>query len=124
MGLSKIEESSLRVKYIRLLERFIKSMVSTLSKDENLTKEKYTSKVDNSYKYLQKMDTKVTLYKQELIDMEKLVEKVLRFKDDEETPLDEIRLEILRDANQIEKSKNRNRYKRDKKSSSKYGNWD
>jgi len=118
---SKIDNAK-RLRYIRVLERFSQSIVNYLFKSETISKSIYDKKVTNNQRYLDRTET-VALYKGEYSDLEKLVKQIIAFKESEKE-IDDIKEEILYQANQIEKSMNRKRYKKDKHTKSKYKDWE
>lgn len=77
MGVSK-EENSKRLRYIRLLGRFISGIISWLSKAQNPTKEQYDQKVDMNFRFLE--NEAVKLYKDEYTELEALGQKILDFR--------------------------------------------
>ena len=118
----KVIESSARLRYMRALERFHKSIISFLSSNAELTKEAYEKKVDAALKVFQKVES-VDLYKGDLQDMETLIKKMIAYKNTD-TLIDEIKSDILYSSNQLEKSQNARRYKKDKHTQSKYEDWE
>jgi len=118
----KVIENSNRLRYIRALERFHKSMVSYLGKQDELTKEKYDKKIENALKVYKRVE-EVELYKGELQDLQKLVKKMIAYQKTEDD-IDNIKEDILYTSNQLDKSKNARRYKKDKHSKSKYEDWE
>jgi len=118
----KAIENANRLRYIRALERFHKSILSYLSNSDTLNNEKYNKKIDNALKLLNRVE-EVQLYKGELQDLQQLVKKMIAYKDSDED-IDNIKEELLYSANQLEKSKNAKRYKKDKHSQSKYEEWE
>lgn len=119
---TKRDENTKRLRYIRVLERFIHSITNYLFKAEEVTKEVFDKKVDNNRRYLDRIE-KVALYKGELNELEKLVEKILGYRDSDED-IQQIKQDILYTTNQIEKSMNQRQYKKDKHSSSKFKDWE
>jgi hypothetical protein len=117
----KVIENSNRLRYIRALERFQKSIISYLSKSEDISKEKYTKKIDNALKLLNRVEVS-QLYKGELQELEKFVKKMISYKDSDKS-MENIKEELLYGANQLEKSKNLKRYKKDKHTQSKFKDW-
>ena len=115
-------ENSKRLRYIRTLERFSKSLTNYLFKAESISKEVFDKKVDNNLRYLARTQ-KVHLYKGEYNDLEKLVEKLIAYRQGEEA-IENIRENVLYEANQIEKSINQRRYKKDKHSNDKFKEWE
>ena len=118
----KAIENANRLRYVRALQRFQKSIVSYLSNSDTLDNEKYNKKIDNALKLLNRVEA-VQLYKGELQDLEQLVKKMIDYKNSDED-IDNIKEELLYRVNQLEKSKNAKRYKKDKHSHSKYKEWE
>ncbi len=119
---TKRDENTKRLRYIRVLERFIHSITNYLFKAEEITKEVFDKKVDNNRRYLDRIE-KVALYKGEFNELEKLVEKILVYRNSDED-IQQIKQDILYATNQIEKSMNQRQYKKDKHSSSKFKDWE
>jgi uncharacterized membrane protein len=117
----RLEEAA-RLRYIRVLERFTGSMVKYLFKAETVSKEQYDKKIDNNRKYLDRVE-KVALYKGEYSELEALVVKMLNYRDGTE-PIEVIKEDVLYTANQIEKTMNRRRYKKDKHVTDKFKDWE
>ncbi|MDY0233354.1 MAG: hypothetical protein RBS11_04885 [Sulfurimonas sp.] len=118
----KIVENSNRLRYIRALERFHKSIISYLSNTKELTHEGFVKKVDNALKVLTRIEA-IDLYKGDLQDLQKLVTKIIAYKDTTRD-IQEIKDEILYSSNQLDKSRNARRYKKDKHINSKYDEWE
>jgi hypothetical protein len=119
---NKAIENSNRLRYIRALERFHKSILSYLMNTPELTRERYIKKIDNALKVLNRVE-EISLYKGDLQDLQKLVKKIIAFKDSNKD-IQEIKEDILYSSNQLDKSKNARRYKKDKHSNSKYDEWE
>ena len=119
---AKVINNSNRLRYIRALERFHKGMISFLMNTKELSHKSYDKKIDNSLKLLNRID-EVDLYKGELKDLQTLVKKMIGYKESEED-IDNIKEEILHASNQLDKSKNARRYKKDKHTNSKYEDWE
>ncbi|MBD3796154.1 MAG: hypothetical protein IE887_00130 [Campylobacterales bacterium] len=118
----KAIDNSNRLRYIRALERFHKSINSYLANSDDLSKEKFVKKVENGLKLLSKVE-EVQLYKGELQDLESLVKKIIAYKQSD-LDIEKIKEDVTYTSNQIEKSKNARRYKKDKHSQSKYKDWE
>jgi len=118
----KVIENSNRLRYVRALQRFQKSVLSYLSNSEELTKEKYDKKIDNALKLLNRVEPS-QLYKGELQELENHVKKMIAFKESE-CSSEEIKADLLYSANQLEKSKNAKKYKKEKHSRSKFEEWE
>jgi len=119
---SKAVENAARLRYVRALERFHKSIVSYLSKADELSKEVYIKKVESALKLLNRAE-EIALYKGDLQDLQKLVHLMIAYKDSEET-IEEIQSDIVYQSNQLDKTKNKRRYKKEKHQSSLYKDWD
>ena len=117
----KVIDSSNRLRYIRALERFHKSIISYLMNTPELSKKGFEKKIDNGLKLLKRVDA-IDLYKGELKDLETLVEKIISLKESEQD-IEEIKEDILYASNQLDKSKNARHYKKDKHVNSKYDDW-
>ena len=118
----KAVDNANRLRYIRGLERFHKSMISYLTNTDNLTQERFNKKIDNALKLLNRIE-EMQIYKGELQDLQKLVKKIISYKDSEED-IENIKEELLYSSNQLDKSKNAKRYKKDKHTSAKFDDWD
>ncbi len=118
----KAIENSHRLRYIRALERFHKSIVSYLLNSNDLTNDRYNKKIENSLKVLQRVE-EIALYKGELQDLQLLVKKMISLKESDRD-IEDIRDELLYSSNQLDKSKNAKKYKKDKHVNSKYDEWD
>ncbi len=118
---SKIEDS-LRLKYIRILDRFLKSIVSYLLNNQDADFNGFIKKIDNNLKHLTKT-TSMPLYKGEFNDLEKLVMHIIGQKESSAS-FEQIRSDILYQANQLDKNKKNKRYKKDKHKDLKFKDWD
>ncbi len=118
----KAIENSNRLRYVRALERFHKSIVSYLNNSEDITKERYDKKIENALKVYNRVE-EIALYKGDLQDLQKLVKKMIAYKESDED-MDNIKEDILYSSNQLDKNKNARRYKKDKHSKSKYEDWE
>lgn len=122
MASNKAIENAARLRYVRALERFHKSMVSYLSNAEIVTQEGYDKKLQNSLKVLNRVE-EAQLYKGDLQDLQKLVKKMISYQGSSED-IDIVKNELLYLSNQLDKSKNARRYKKDKHTNSKYQEWE
>jgi len=118
----KAVDNANRLRYIRALERFHKGMVSYLSNTQELTHKGFDKKIENSLKLLNRTE-EIPLYKGELQELQKLVKKMISYKESQED-IENIKEELLYSSNQLDKSKNAKRYKKDKHVNSKYDDWD
>lgn len=122
MASKKAIENSNRLRYIRALERFHKSMVSYLSSPIDITKEGYEKKCTNALKLLQRVE-EIALYKGDFQDLQKLVAKMIAYKDSADD-IEEIKQDILYTSNQLEKTKNNRKYKKEKHSKAQFKEWE
>lgn len=118
----KAVENANRLRYVRALERFHKSIISYLGNSTELTKERYDKKIENALKVYNRVE-EIALYKGELQDLQKLVKKMIAYKESDED-IQNIKEELLYSSNQLDKSKNARRYKKDKHSKAKYEEWE
>jgi hypothetical protein len=118
----KAVDNANRLRYIRALERFHKSIVSYLTNTDDLTNKSLNKKLENALKLLQRTE-EIALYKGELQDLQTLVKKMISYQDSEED-IENIREELLYSSNQLDKSKNAKRYKKDKHLNSKFDDWE
>jgi len=118
----KAVDNANRLRYIRALERFHKSIVSYLLNTEDLTHERFNKKMENALKLLQRTE-EIALYKGELQDLQTLVKKMISYQNSEED-IENIKDELLYSSNQLDKSKNAKRYKKDKHISAKFDDWE
>ena len=119
---NKREDNTKRLRYIRVLERFTSSVINYLTKVDEPTKEVFNKKVDNNRRYLDRIE-KIALYKGEFNELEKLVEKIVLYRESDKE-IDVIKKDLLYSANQIEKSVNQRQYKKDKHTSSQFKDWE
>ena len=119
---SKAIDNSNRLRYIRALERFHKGIISYLMNTPKLSMKGFEKKIDNSLKLLNRID-EIPLYKGELQELQKLVKKVIMLKGSQKS-IEDIKDEIIYASNQLDKSKNARRYKKDKHSNSKFDDWE
>lgn len=117
----KAIDNATRLRYIRALERFHKSIISYLLNTPELTHKGFNKKLDNALKLLNRID-EIALYKGELQELQKLVKKMITYKDSQKE-ITEVKDEIIYASNQLDKSKNAKRYKKDKHTSSQFDDW-
>ncbi len=122
MASQKAVDNSQRLRYIRALERFYKSILSYLINTPELTSAGYDKKITNALKVLKRID-EMALYKGDLQDLQKIVTKMIGFKESDKD-IDDIKEELIYSSNQLDKTKNSRRYKKDKHAQSKYDDWD
>jgi len=109
--MQKFIEARDRIKYIRLLEKFLSSIVGYLNRSENPIMEEFLSRVKNASKRLDGAK-KVELYNSDLLFLQNLVDKIKGY--DSSDDMEEIKSYILKESNQYHKRKNSKKYKKDK----------
>ncbi len=105
-------EKELRVKYIRALERFLNSCIGIL-KTENFDFKLFVKRVEKNYKVLKKVE-EIRLDSSYTNALQNYVNLVLRTVEDENEDDEAKHKLLLKEANLIEKEKNRGSYKKDK----------
>lgn len=122
MATQKAIDNAMRLRYVRALERFHKSVVSYLASTASLTKEGYVKKIESGLKLLLKVE-EIALYKGDLQELQKLVQKMIAYKQSDKE-IEEIKEDVLYLSNQLDKTKNARRYKKEKHSRSIYEEWE
>ncbi len=122
MASQKAIDNAMRLRYLRAIERFHKSITSYLTSTADLTKEGYVKKIESALKLLLKVE-EIVLYKGDLQELQKLVQKMIAYRESEKE-IGEIKEDILYLSNQLEKTKNARRYKKEKHSRSIYEEWE
>jgi len=118
----KAIDNATRLRYIRALERFHKSIISYLMNTPELSIKGFVKKLDNALKLLNRIE-EIDLYKGELKDLQNLVKKIIALKESEKS-IEDIKDEILYNSNQLDKNKNAKRYKKDKHTGTKFSDWE
>jgi len=121
-GSPKKEANSKRLRYIRILERFTRSIINYLLKSDTLCKEGFDKKVDNNLRYLNRVES-VVLYKGAFSELEAMAEQMVQFRNSDES-IETIRNRLLYTANQLEKNMNSKKYKKDKHTAKKFEEWE
>ena len=117
----KVIESSNRLRYVRALERFHKSITSYFLSGAELSFEVYTKKIDAALKVFSRVES-VDLYKGDLKELETLIKKMIEYRESE-LDIQEIKEGVMQASNHLDKSKNSKKYKKDKHANSKYDDW-
>ena len=118
----KAIDNANRLRYIRALHRFHRSIIMYLNNTVELSKKTLDKKIENALKLLKRID-EIDLYKGELKDLQNLVKKIVSLKDSDKD-VEDIKEEIIYSSNQLDKNKNAKRYKKDKHVNSKYDDWE
>jgi len=108
----KFNDKALRVKYMRLLEKFVKSC-ETILKLENFNYLLFEKKITKIYQQIQKLDD-LQLDSTYLNTLTSFTDLVIRVLDNEKMTTEEKRIFLLKEVNQARKQKNSNSYKKNK----------
>ena len=108
----EVNEKSIRLRYIRVLEKFNTKAI-TLLKYENFDLELYKKAVLRGYTDLQKAKV-VELYSEYPVGVKNLAQTILNTLENHTEDFEKERTFILKQANLLDKLRNNNRYKKDK----------
>ncbi|WP_200763686.1 hypothetical protein [Nitrosophilus alvini] len=111
MKTEKKHEKYKRIKYIRELERFVNKSVNYLGQ-KDITKKSFADFIDKIFKNLEEID-KVILSSEYLSELEQFAEKIANIPGSEKS-IEEIKNEILYEANRLRKLKRKKSYSKDK----------
>jgi len=114
----KTNEKTIRLRYIRVLEKFLTRTIS-LVKKENFDLALYKVAVTKNYAELQKTPT-IELYNEYPKALKSTVQYILDTLEDHTKDFENERNAILKNSNLLEKLKNNNRYKKDKHKNRKF----
>lgn len=107
-----MHEKQERIRYIRILEKFFTRTVSLL-KLENFDKNLFVERTRKNYKDLQRVK-EVPLHSPYLSSLTNFLNKTLNYIENSTEDFEDERSTLLKDANLIQKEKNKNTYKKDK----------
>lgn len=112
-SMKQINEKTIRLRYIRLLEKFATKAISLLKLDE-FDMELYKKAMLKSYDTLQRSQS-VPLYSEYPAALKQFVQLILDSLDEEPKKFeDEYRGNLLKEYNLLQKLKNKGSYKKDK----------
>ncbi|MDX1809466.1 MAG: hypothetical protein R3331_07990 [Sulfurospirillaceae bacterium] len=114
----KFSEKALRVKYMRLLEKFLKSCENIL-KLENFNYILFEKKITKIYTQIQDLKD-LRLDSTYLNSLKSFTDLVIRVLNNENMSKEEKRILLLKEVNQICKQKKGSTYKREKHKNEKY----
>ena len=124
MALSEKRSSDLkRTKYIRALDRFLRSVMGYLAKEKDNSFEGFQARVSVQKKFLEAVES-VAIYKEEYIQTKLLVERIVHISDEECENFQELKESLLYLSNQLHKLKNQKKYKKEKHTQKKFSEWD
>ena len=118
----EINEKTIRLRYIRLLEKFNTKAIALLKYD-NFDLNLYKKAVLKGYMELQKVKI-CELYSEYPIAVKNLAQTILNTLENHSKDFENERSDILKQSNLLDKLRNNNRYKKDKhKSKHKHEDW-
>jgi len=114
----EVNEKTIRLRYIRLLEKFNTKAIGLLKYD-NFDLELYKKAMLKAYQDLQKAKT-CELYSEYPVAVKNLAQTILNTLENHSKDFEEERANILKHANLLDKLRNNNRYKKDKHKKKKF----
>jgi len=108
----KQNDKTIRLRYIRVLEKFITRTISLLKKD-NFDLELYIKAIEKNYLELKKAPS-IELYNEYPKALKSLAQYILDTLHNHSKTFEDEKSSILKESNLLEKLKNNNRYKKDK----------
>jgi hypothetical protein len=113
-----MHDKQLRIRYIRVLEKFFTRTVSLL-KLENFNTDLFKERTLRNFEDIKKVKA-VDLNSKYLIDLIAFINKTLSYLENHTKSFENERSTLLKDANLLQKERNRNSYKKDKHKNSKF----
>ena len=113
-----MHDKQLRIRYIRVLEKFFTRTLSLL-KLENFDYELFIERTHKNYTDMKKVDP-VDLHSPYLINLKRFIDLTLQYTHSHSKTFESERDNLLKEANLLQKEKNKNSYKKDKHKKSKF----
>lgn len=113
-----MHEKQLRIRYIRVLEKFFTRTVSLL-KLESFNQELFKERTLKNYEDIKRVKA-VELNSQYLSSLIAFINKTLSYLDNHTDDFEDERNTLLKDANLLQKERNQSNYKKDKHKKSKF----
>lgn len=107
-----INEKTVRLRYIRLLEKF-STKAATLLKYDNFDLELYKKAMGNAFESLQKSQS-VPLYSEYPAKLKQYAQLIVDTLDNHSKDFEDERSLLLKEFNLLQKEKNKNSYKKEK----------
>ncbi|MFA7021216.1 hypothetical protein [Aliarcobacter sp.] len=107
-----LNDKQLRIRYIRVAEKFLTRTISLL-KLENFNKEIFLKRTFKNYEDMCKTQ-KVELYSDYYSSVDNFIKKTLEFAKNPSESFEDERATLLKDANLLQKEKNKATYKKEK----------
>lgn len=114
----EVNEKTIRLRYIRVLEKFNTKVISLLKYD-NFDIELFKKATLKAYSELQKAKT-IELYSEYPVAVKNLTQTILNTLENHSKDFEEEKAHILKQSNLLAKLKNNNRYKKDKHKKKKF----
>lgn len=114
----EVNEKQQRIKYIRVLEKFLTRTISLL-KLENFDKELFIIRSKKNLEDLKKTK-EVELHSQYYSNLKDFISKTISYLENSSSDFIQEKNSLLKDANLLQKEKNRSNYKKDKHKNSKF----
>ncbi|WP_228135611.1 hypothetical protein [Halarcobacter anaerophilus] len=114
----KMHEKQLRIRYIRVLEKFFTRTVSLL-KLEDFDKELFKKRTLKNFEDIKRVKA-IELNSKYYTQLLNYINQVLYFIDNHSETFEEERETLLKEANLLQKERNKNSYKKDKHKNSKF----
>ena len=108
----EVNEKQQRIKYIRVLEKFFTRTISLLKLD-NFDKDLFKTRTLKNYEDLVKTK-EIELYSEYYTNLKNFINKTMFYLQEHSTSFEEERANLLKDANLLQKEKNKSNYKKDK----------
>ena len=108
----EVNEKQQRIKYIRVLEKFFTRTISLLKLD-NFDKDLFKQRTKKNYEDLVKTK-EIELYSEYYEGIKVFINKTMFYLEEHTKSFEEERANLLKDANLLQKEKNRSAYKKDK----------
>ena len=114
----EVNEKQQRIKYIRVLEKFFTRTISLLKLD-NFDKDLFKQRTKKNYEDLIKTK-EIELYSEYYEGLKIFINKTMFYLEEHTNSFEEERAILLKDANLLQKEKNKSNYKKDKHKNQKF----
>lgn len=113
-----MHEKQLRIRYIRVLEKFFTRTISLL-KLENFDAKLFKERTQKNYEDMTKIK-EVDLHSNYYSQLNQFIEKTMNYVQNSSESFENERATLLKDANLLQKEKNKNTYSKDKHKKQKF----
>ena len=114
----EVNEKQQRIKYIRVLEKFFTRTISLLKLD-NFDKDLFKQRTKKNYEELIKTKP-VELHSEYYEGLQNFINKTMIYLEEHSNTFQEEKATLLKDANLLQKEKNKSNYKKDKHKNQKF----